>query len=185
VWSRVCGVARGIPRNPDTFTGCHTFLKGHLLKGVNYMKYTTPTNLEYKRLVSMVRYDSVDGVFYWVKTTHNTPSAGNGKAIPGRRVTHARGERADVVYGKHRIINFNCFRFNLNKLAFFCMLGRPPKGRVTHLNGVANDYRWENIVDKEGRAVLSLGLDEQALGGLPKDIDHSGPVLVGGTWVTG
>lgn len=151
------------------------------------MTYRAATGTDYKSLVEQIRYDWVDGVFYWVKKAYNTPDPGNGTPTNGRRVTHVRGQRADVSRGDRRVICHNNILFNLNKLAFFCVLGRPPRGKVTHLNAVPNDYRWENLVDGEGRAIINLGpgpvRKEVRNAMVESSAPYEGPVLVGGVWI--
>lgn len=89
-----------------------------------------------KRLRELLKYDAATGNFRWRVDRRGTARAGGiaGTVIDGRRRIRIDGE-------KH----------SATRLAFLYVLGRWPKGTVTHLAGDDANDAWRNLRDGNHR----------------------------------
>jgi AP2 domain. len=83
-----------------------------------------------ERLVELLHYNSITGVFTWRK------SRGRASALSPAGADNGRGYIQIKVDGK---------KYYAHRLAFLYMIGEFPPEDVDHINGIKHDNRWENL----------------------------------------
>jgi hypothetical protein len=85
------------------------------------------------RLKELLHYNLDTGEFTWIVPTSYRVRCGD---VAG-----------NVHHSGYRTISINKTVYKAQDLAFVYMVGRPPKNRAFHINGIYDDNSWTNLIE--------------------------------------
>ena len=101
--------------------------------------------------LKLISYDPLTGEFLWLERTEETEPNKRSRDTFNKLYASKPMGTIDSI-SKNRVARLYGKIYYAKQIAWLIMTGEYPKGRTSHLDGDATNFRWDNIVtEKEGR----------------------------------